>query len=457
MRALIAASRERFPRRRVSPRPTIKLIVIGAITSCSPWESMNPLIASSTNPWVALKIWVAAGVGSCGRIRPASMTRSTAATNTDSASTPSARSQGVAASAESLWTPPRSVRPNSNRYSCGFCTANSPQASPPAMRSAIGSSVFVHNIGPVLRNGRNGVVNYLSLTCTRAVSSGSSVIQRRRRRQADSSDRNDGEGLMIAGTALDMAALDRALDDLHVGAPSWVDLPLGDKVALLEALPPKILDLGPQMVAAAGHAKGIASTSAWVAEDWMLAVWIFIQNVNAHVLALKRVLAGQEPIRANAVHIRPDGQVVVDVFPVTGYDRLLLNGYKAQVWIEPGISAARTREDAAKMYRGGGYDHPGVCLVLGAGNVGSITALDILDQLYARGSVCVVKMNPVNDYLGPFYEKIFSEFVSRGWLRFSYAGGRVGGYLARHRKTDSIHMTGSGATYAALVWGAAAG
>jgi hypothetical protein len=53
------------------------------------------------------------------------------------------------------------------------------QASPPAMRSAIGSSVFVHNIGPVLRNGRNGVVDYLSLTCTRAISLGSSVIQRR--------------------------------------------------------------------------------------------------------------------------------------------------------------------------------------------------------------------------------------------------------------------------------------
>jgi hypothetical protein len=165
------------------------------------------------------------------------------------------------------------------------------------------------------------------------------------------------------------------------------------------------------------------------------------------------VLAGQEPIKANAVHTRPDGQVVVDVFPVTGYDRLLLNGYKAQVWIEPGVSGAQTRKDAAKMYRGVGYDHPGVCLVLGAGNLGSITTLDVLDQLYAHGRVCVVKMNPVNDYLGPFYEKIFSEFVSRGWLRFVYGGADAGGYLAHHRKTDSIHMTGSATTYDAIVWG----
>jgi len=207
------------------------------------------------------------------------------------------------------------------------------------------------------------------------------------------------------------------------------------------------------MVAAAGKAKGLAPTSGWVAEDWLTGVWAFIQGVNSHALVLKRVLAGQEPIKADAVHTRASGQVVVDVFPVTGYDRLLLNGYKAQVWIEPGVSAAQTRNDAAGMYRGAGYDDPGVSLVLGAGNVGSITTLDILDQLFAQGNVSVVKMNPVNDYLGPFYEKIFNEFVSRGWLCFVYGGSDVGGYLAHHPKVDSVHMTGSAATYDAIVWG----
>jgi acyl-CoA reductase-like NAD-dependent aldehyde dehydrogenase len=258
---------------------------------------------------------------------------------------------------------------------------------------------------------------------------------------------------MTTEVSLDTTALDKALDELHASAPSWVALPLVNRVTLLEALPRKILDFGPQMVAAADGAKGIASTSSWVAEDWLTGVWAFIQGVNSHTLVLKRVLAGQEPIKADAVHTRPDGQAVVDVFPVTAYDRLLLNGYKAQVWIEPGVSAEQTRQDAAGMYRGAGYGYPGVALVLGAGNVGTITTLDILDQLFAQGNVCVVKMNPVNDYLGPFYEKIFSEFVSRGWLRFVYGGADVGGYLAHHPKVDSVHMTGSAATYDAIVWG----
>ena len=258
---------------------------------------------------------------------------------------------------------------------------------------------------------------------------------------------------MTANALLDTAALDKALDDLCAGAPDWVGLPLEEKVALLDGLPPKIFQFAPQMVAAAGKAKGIAPSSSWVAEDWLTGVWAFIQGAKSHALVLKRILAGQEPIKPGAVHTRPDGQVVVDVFPVTTQDRLLLNGWKAQVWMQPGVTAAQTHKDAAKMYRGGGYDHPGVSLVLGAGNVGTITTLDILDQLYAQGSVCAVKMNPVNDYLGPFYEKIFSEFVSRGWLRFTYGGADVGGYLAHHPKVDSIHMTGSAATYDAIVWG----
>ena len=260
-------------------------------------------------------------------------------------------------------------------------------------------------------------------------------------------------GLMTATTMLDIPALDKALGDLRASAPGWVDLPLNEKVALLEALPQKVFDLAPQMVAAAAKAKGIAPDSAWVGEEWATSVWVFIQVVNAHLLVLKRVLAGKEPVKSDTVHTRPDGQVVVDVFPVTGYDRLLFNGYKAQVWIEPGVSAAQTRGDAAKMYRGSGYEQPGVCLVLGAGNLGTITTLDVIDQLYARGNVCAVKMNPVNDYLGPFYEKIFSEFISRGWLRFMYGGADVGGYLAHHHKVDAVHMTGSAATYDAIVWG----
>src|ERR1700742_3017510 len=258
---------------------------------------------------------------------------------------------------------------------------------------------------------------------------------------------------MNTETLRDVPALDLALEDLRSGAPGWADLPLRAKLAMLEALPPRIVDVAPRMAAAAAEAKGIASTSAWVAEEWTINIWALVQAINTHILVLKRVLAGDEPVSADAVHPRPDGQVVVDVFPVTGYDRLLLNGYRAQVWIEPGVSGEQTRAQAAGLYRGTDPGDPEVCVVLGAGNMGAITALDIVDQLYIRGNVCAVKMNPVNDYLGPFYEHIFAEFISRGWLRLLYGGADIGGYLGHHPKVESIHINGSAATYDAILWG----
>lgn len=72
------------------------------------------------------------------------------------------------------------------------------------------------------------------------------------------------------------------------------------------------------------------------------------------------------------------------------------------------------------MYRGARYDHPGVLSCPRRRQRAKRYNARHLDQLFAQGSACVVKMNPVNDYLGPFYEQIFSQFVSRGLLRFVY-------------------------------------
>jgi acyl-CoA reductase-like NAD-dependent aldehyde dehydrogenase len=73
--------------------------------------------------------------------------------------------------------------------------------------------------------------------------------------------------------------------------------------------------------------------------------------------------------------------------------------------------------------------------------------------MIARGCTVVVKLNPVNAYLRPFFERVFSDFVERGWLRFVDGGPEVGRYLAHHPGVDRVHMTGSATTYDALVWG----
>ncbi|MFF3632459.1 aldehyde dehydrogenase family protein [Streptomyces sp. NPDC002164] len=205
------------------------------------------------------------------------------------------------------------------------------------------------------------------------------------------------------------------------------------------------------MVAAAARAKGYAPDSPWAAEDWAGGPWALLQGVNARLEVLRRIAKGRDPVESHAVRIR-DGHVAVDVFPATGWDRILLNGHRAEVQMQEGATPESVRAGAAKEYRGAASP-PGVALVLGGGNVASITALDVLHKLYTVGQVAVAKTHPVNAYLRPHLERIFSEFVERDWLRFVDGGEAEGAYLTTHPGVDSIHVTGSDRTHDAIVWG----
>ncbi|MGW2746300.1 aldehyde dehydrogenase family protein [Streptomyces sp. NPDC001450] len=255
----------------------------------------------------------------------------------------------------------------------------------------------------------------------------------------------------MTSSALDTSALDQAVAALCRGAESWSATPLSERIALLERLLPRVVAGSADMAAAGASAKGYAPDSPWAAEDWMGGPWALVQNTAAQLHVLRRIAAGRDPLAAGAVRER-DGRALVDVFPATGWDRLLLNGFSAQVWTRPGTTTEQVRERAAGEYRGR-PGRPGVALVLGAGNVAAITALDILHKLYAEGQVVVAKMNPVNAYLRPHFEQVFAEFVARDWVRFVDGGAAEGGHLTRHEGVDSIHVTGSDRTHDAIVWG----
>ncbi|MFI1167978.1 aldehyde dehydrogenase family protein [Streptomyces sp. NPDC020801] len=255
----------------------------------------------------------------------------------------------------------------------------------------------------------------------------------------------------MTASALDTSALDRAVAALRRGAGSWSATPLCQRIALLERLLPRVVAVSADMAAAGASARGYAPDSPYAAEDWMGGPWALVQNTAACLHVLRRIAAGRDPLPTGAVRER-DGRTLVDVFPATGWDRLLLNGFGAQVWTRPGTTAEQVRERVAGEYRGR-PGRPGVALVLGAGNVAAITALDILHKLYAEGEVVVAKMNPVNAYLRPHFEHVFAEFVARDWVRFVDGGAAEGSHLTRHEGVDSIHVTGSDRTHDAIVWG----
>jgi aldehyde dehydrogenase (NAD(P)+) len=73
--------------------------------------------------------------------------------------------------------------------------------------------------------------------------------------------------------------------------------------------------------------------------------------------------------------------------------------------------------------------------------------------MFNEGKVCLLKMNPVNAYIGPFIEQAFAAAIDGGFLAVVYGGAEEGAYLTQHEGIDEIHVTGSDRTHDAIVWG----
>jgi acyl-CoA reductase-like NAD-dependent aldehyde dehydrogenase len=151
--------------------------------------------------------------------------------------------------------------------------------------------------------------------------------------------------------------------------------------------------------------------------------------------------------RPHRVYQRPEnGQWVVDVFPI-GLESLLFAGIVGELWIEPGKEPTQ-----GKCYRDPTSCPSGVGVVLGAGNQTPVAALDILHVLVTMNKVVCCKMNPVNEIMGPYLRRAFMPLVQNGFLEFVYGGGKEGAIVCNHPQVSAVHLTGSEATYNAIVW-----
>ena len=247
--------------------------------------------------------------------------------------------------------------------------------------------------------------------------------------------------------------MDTALADLEAHKAEWARLPLPQKRALLRGLHQRVGEAAGRWVTAASRAKGLPKESSLRNEEWLSGPW----GVMSYCDALGRTLEHAEAetldeLVEGKTRQRSGGQTVVRVYPDTAYDQILSSGFAVDIWQEPGITPETVASSMAVFYREEAPEGA-VALVLGAGNIASIPPLDVLYKLYAEGSVCLLKMNPVNSYLGPVLEDVFEEFVEAGYLRFAYGGVDVGTYLTRHEAVDEIHVTGSAATHDAIVYG----
>ena len=125
---------------------------------------------------------------------------------------------------------------------------------------------------------------------------------------------------------MDKESIDHALTALAGNRLTWARLPIPRKLHYLAALRRRIGEHAGQWVEKAVAGKGIETGSAWAGEEWISGPYAVLASINAMTATLEALADGKDVLQGATVRTRGGGQVVVDVFLQTGYDRLLLNG-----------------------------------------------------------------------------------------------------------------------------------
>lgn len=249
----------------------------------------------------------------------------------------------------------------------------------------------------------------------------------------------------------DPRRLDEAVARLRDAAPGWARASFQERIALARAMLRGIERTAERAVRAACEAKAIPDGSPLAGEEWVSGPYLTARLLRLLVRSLARLVRnGNTPVGPLGETV--DGRLSVRVFPATRTDRLLYPGVVGEVHLEEGVDVAELHRGRARFYKA--PDHEGrVCLVLGAGNINAIPAMDVATKLFNEGKACVLKLNPVNAYLGPILEEAFAAAVERGVLAVVQGGAEEGAHLAHHPGVDEVHITGSQRTHDLLVWG----
>jgi len=249
--------------------------------------------------------------------------------------------------------------------------------------------------------------------------------------------------------------IDQALDELVAGERAWAEQSLTDRRDLLDQVRHRTAEYGPAWIEAATAIKGLDADSPLVGEEWISGPYALAVAAGALAESLAKLADGKSPLDGATFTTTPSGQTAVSVLPVSVFDHLLLSGFSAQVWLQPGIDGDRALRDAGLAQHNPAATG-GVGAVLGAGNIFSIAPLDTLYELIAHNRVVALKLNPLTDPLRPVLTDVLAPLIDLGAVRILTGGADVGDYLVHHRSVSHVHMTGSAATHDAIVFGTGA-
>lgn len=250
-----------------------------------------------------------------------------------------------------------------------------------------------------------------------------------------------------------MPEMDDALAALAAGKDAWARTSVAERIEILAQIKDALLSASQAWAEIATRKKQIPTGSPLAGEEWISGPYAVMSGCNGLMLTLSQI-EGKSFLDHLKKRETATGQLAVRVTPHSIWDRLLLSGVSAEVWMEKGVNAANLHQNTASAYNTPANERTGkVALVLGAGNIASIAPLDCFQKLFLEHQVVLLKVNPVNDYLTDVLRTALKPLIDRDALRIVSGGGDVGEYLTGHPEVEELHITGAGGTHDAIIWG----
>jgi hypothetical protein len=248
--------------------------------------------------------------------------------------------------------------------------------------------------------------------------------------------------------------IDRCLAELARGHERLAKTSATELIRLAEACVEGTAVAARDWVEAACRDKSIPHTSPLRAEDILTGPAATIRYLRLIIQSLREIAATGRPRLPGVPATGSDGRLRVPVFPARGmFDSLVFAGFKVESWMRAGVTGESLRFCPHGVPGAWNAGEPPIALVLGAGNVSSIPTTDSFGKIFHEGRTVLLKMNPVNQSLGPIFERAYAPLIDAGFLRIIYGGADVGREALAHNLVGDVHITGSIHTHDAIVWG----
>ncbi|WP_243614023.1 aldehyde dehydrogenase family protein [Shimia aestuarii] len=244
-----------------------------------------------------------------------------------------------------------------------------------------------------------------------------------------------------------------ALTALDAGKDNWARTSNAERLQILQHIKDNLLSVAEGWAETAARKKMIPEGSPLVGEEWTSGPYAVMSACNGYMQTFAE-LERKSYLDHLKTRELATGQTAVRVVPHSIWDRLLLSGVNAEIWMQKGVNRGNLAKHTAVEYDVPTVKRKGkVALVLGAGNINAITPLDVFHKVFNENQVVILKMNPVNDYLTDYLKAALKPLIDRNALRIVKGDGVAGAWLTEHPIVEELHITGAGATHDAIVWG----